>query len=99
MQARLSFRNDDDRHRAQTHGVKDLYRKYTLEDLVGGDVMFAATGITNGAMLRGVRRYPGGATTHSVVMRSRTGTIRWIESHHDFRRKTSSLPGTLPGEG
>jgi fructose-1,6-bisphosphatase II / sedoheptulose-1,7-bisphosphatase len=93
MQARLHYRNDDDKARAHRHGIDDLYRKYTLEELVGGDVMFAATGVTNGAMLRGVRRFPGGALTHSIVMRSRTGTVRWIESHHDFRRKTFGLPG------
>ena len=99
LQARLHFRNDDDRNRASLHGVDDLHRRYNLDELVGGDVMFAATGITNGAMLRGVRRYSGGATTHSVVMRSRTGTVRWIDSYHDFRRKNSSLPGAVPGEG
>jgi fructose-1,6-bisphosphatase II / sedoheptulose-1,7-bisphosphatase len=99
LQARLHFRNDDEKHRASMHGVQDLYRKYDLDELVGSDVMFAATGITNGAMLRGVRRYAGGAATHSVVMRSRSGTVRWIESHHDFGRKSSSLPGAIPGEG
>ena len=52
-----------------------------------GDVMFAATGVTNGTMLRGVRRFPGGAFTHSVVMRSKTGTVRYVEAHHDFTRK------------
>ncbi len=99
LQARLHFRNDDEKHRASRHGIQDLYRKYDLDELVGADVMFAATGVTHGALLRGVRRSPGGATTHSVVMRSRTGTVRWIESHHDFRRKMSSLPGAVPGEG
>ena len=92
LQARLHYRNDDDRNRASHHGISDLFRKYDLNDLVGGDVMFAATGITNGAMLRGVRRFPGGALTYSVVMRAQTGTIRWMESHHDFRRK-SGVPG------
>ena len=68
----LLFRNDDERGRARRLGITDLDRKYGLLDLAHGDVMFAATGVTNGTMLRGVRRFPGGATTHSVVMRSRT---------------------------
>ena len=53
-----------------------------------GDVMFAATGVTSGAMLRGVRRFGGGAITHSIVMRSRSGTVRYIEAHHNFAQKT-----------
>ncbi len=93
MQARLHLRNDEDKARAARHGIHDLHRKYGLEDLVGGDVMFAATGVTNGALVRGVRRFKGGAFTHSVVMRSRTGTVRWIESHHDFRRKSFGMQG------
>jgi fructose-1,6-bisphosphatase II / sedoheptulose-1,7-bisphosphatase len=87
MQGRLLFRNDEEKSRAARWGVKDLSRKYALEDLARGDVMFAATGVTNGAMLKGVRRFPGGATTHSVVMRSKTGTVRFIEAQHNFRRK------------
>jgi fructose-1,6-bisphosphatase II / sedoheptulose-1,7-bisphosphatase len=50
--------------------------------------MFAATGVTNGAMLRGVRRFGAGATTHSLVMRSKSGTVRYIEAHHNFTRKS-----------
>ena len=61
-------------------------------DLASGDVMFAATGVTNGTMLKGVRRFPGGAFTHSVVMRSKTGTVRYVEAHHDFTRKQSFAP-------
>src|SRR5579862_5260430 len=87
MQGRLLFRNDDERARAARWNITDLNRKYKLEDLAKGDVMFAATGVTNGAMLRGVRRFPGGAVTHSVVMRSKTGTVRHIEARHDFTRK------------
>ncbi len=93
MQARLLIRNDEDKAKAARHGIHDFHRKYGLEDLVGGDVMFAATGVTNGALVRGVRRFAGGAFTHSVVMRSRTGTVRWIETYHDFRRKSFGLPG------
>lgn len=87
MQGRLLFRNDDERGRASRIGITDFDRKYKLLDLASGDVMFAATGVTNGTMLRGVRRFPGGAFTHSVVMRSKTGTVRYVEAHHDFTRK------------
>jgi fructose-1,6-bisphosphatase II / sedoheptulose-1,7-bisphosphatase len=89
MQGKLLFRNDDERGRARRLGITDLDRVYGLLDLAHGDVMFAATGVTNGTMLRGVRRFPGGATTHSVVMRSRTGTVRYIEAKHDLSRKES----------
>ena len=67
-------------------GVTDLGRKYTLHELAGGNVMFCATGVTDGAMLRGVSRLPNGARTNSVVMRSQTGTLRMIEAEHDFSR-------------
>jgi fructose-1,6-bisphosphatase II / sedoheptulose-1,7-bisphosphatase len=88
MQGRLLFRNDDERGRAKRLGVMDLNRKYGLLDLAKGDVMFAATGVTNGTMLQGVRRSPGGAVTHSMVMRSKSGTVRVIEAQHNFQRKT-----------
>ena len=87
MQGRLVFRNDDEKARAARAGITDLRRKYEMNDLAHGDVMFAATGITSGAMLKGVRRIPGGAFTHSVVMRSKSGTMRMIEAQHNFRRK------------
>jgi fructose-1,6-bisphosphatase II / sedoheptulose-1,7-bisphosphatase len=87
MQGRLLFRNDDERARAKKWGVTDLSRKYGMLDMAKGDVMFAATGVTDGAMLRGVRRSRAGATTHSMVMRSKTGTVRIIEAHHNFERK------------
>jgi fructose-1,6-bisphosphatase II / sedoheptulose-1,7-bisphosphatase len=88
MQGRLLFRNDDEKARAKKWGVADLNKKYGLTDLARGDVMFAATGVTDGAMLRGVRRFAGGAHTHSVIMRSKTGTIRRIEATHNFKKKT-----------
>jgi len=88
MQGRLLFRNDDERDRARKWGIEDLARKYGMEDLAHGDVMFAATGVTNGTMLKGVRRFSGGAMTHSMVMRSRSGTVRYIEAVHNFDRKT-----------
>jgi len=87
MQGRLIFRNDDERARAQRCGITDFNRKYNLLDLAKGDVMFAATGVTSGTMLQGVRRFSGGAVTHSMVMRSKTGTVRIIEAHHNFERK------------
>jgi fructose-1,6-bisphosphatase II / sedoheptulose-1,7-bisphosphatase len=87
MQGRLLFRNDDERGRARRLGIDDLNRKYSLLDMAHGDVMFAATGVTNGSMLRGVRRFSGGASTHSVIMRSKTGTVRYVEAKHDFTRK------------
>jgi len=92
MQGRLLFRNDDERARAKKWGIEDFDRKYNLLDLANGDVMFAATGVTDGSMLRGVRRFSGGAMTHSIVMRSRTGTVRMIEAKHDFTRKSGFDP-------
>jgi fructose-1,6-bisphosphatase II / sedoheptulose-1,7-bisphosphatase len=86
MQGRLLFRNDDERGRARRVGIQDFNRKYGLTDLAKGDVMFAATGVTDGSMLRGVKRHPGGGTTQSLVMRSKTGTVRLIEATHDFTR-------------
>lgn len=91
MQGRLLFRNQDEKDRAARWGITDLNRKYYLEDMASGDVMFAATGVTTGAMLRGVRRFPGGAITHSVIMRSKSGTVRYIEAHHNLRRKQDVL--------
>src|SRR5579862_3126960 len=88
MQGRLLFRNDDERGRAKRMGVTDFNRKYGLLDLARGEVMFAATGVTNGTMLQGVRRFHGGAVTHSMVMRSQSGTVRVIEAHHNFSLKT-----------
>ena len=88
MQGRLVFRNDDERGRAERWGITDFDRKYGLHDLAGGDVMFAATGVTDGTMLQGVRRRFKGAQTHSMVMRSSTGTVRFITADHNFHRKT-----------
>jgi fructose-1,6-bisphosphatase II / sedoheptulose-1,7-bisphosphatase len=92
MQGRLIFRNDDEKGRAARIGIADLNRKYGLLDLAKGDVMFAATGVTNGTMLQGVRRFAGGAITYSMVMRSKSGTVRIIEAQHNFTRKTGFLP-------
>ncbi len=88
FQGRLIFAEEEEKARAKRMGVTDLNKKYTLEELAKGDVMFAATGVTDGSMLRGVRRFPGGAHTHSIIMRSRTGTVRVVEAEHNFGRKT-----------
>jgi fructose-1,6-bisphosphatase II / sedoheptulose-1,7-bisphosphatase len=92
MQGRLLFRNDDERGRARGMGITDLDRVYHLDDLASGDVMFAASGVTEGTMLRGVRRFPGGVITHSIVMRSKTGTVRVIETEHYLQRKAAVVP-------
>lgn len=92
MQGRLIFRNDDEKARATRCGITDFDRKYELNDLAHGEVMFAATGVTNGTMLKGVRRFPGGASTHSMVMRSKSGTVRYIDTHHNFDRKSGFAP-------
>ncbi|MEM9989889.1 MAG: fructose-bisphosphatase class II, partial [Pseudomonadota bacterium] len=80
MQGRLIFRNDDEIARAERSGITDLKRKYDLMDLASGDVMFAATGVTPGSMLKGVKWDGDLVSTHTVVMRSKTGTVRYIDS-------------------
>ena len=88
MLGRLLFRNDDERARAEKWGITDLNKVYTTHDLAKSDnVMFAATGVTDGTMLRGVRRFPGGAYTSTIVMRSASGTVRHIETTHNFHRE------------
>ena len=88
MQGRLIFEDDEQRERARQMGVTDPNRVFAVSDMARGEVMFAATGVTTGAMLRGVRRFGSGAVTHSVVMRSKSGTVRYIEAHHNFSTKT-----------
>jgi fructose-1,6-bisphosphatase II / sedoheptulose-1,7-bisphosphatase len=87
MQGRLIFRNDDERGRARKVGIENLDTKYGMTEMARGDVIFAATGVTDGNMLDGVRRWPNGTSTHSVVMRSRTGTVRWIKAQQDLGRR------------
>lgn len=84
MQARLAPLTNDERDRCHAAGITDLQRVYGLEDLVRGDVMFAATGVTTGDFLQGVRFFRGGAKTSSVVMRSQTRTVRYLETTHHF---------------
>ena len=92
MQGRLLFRNDEERARATRCGIEDFERKYGLNELADGEVMFAATGVTDGSMLRGVRRHGESAVTHSIIMRSKSGTVRVIEARHDLTRKTGFDP-------
>ncbi len=82
FQGRLIFRNDDERARADKWGVTDLDRIYKLEDLAKGDCIFAATGVTDGSLLEGVKRRRNAITTESVVMRASTGTVRWVRGEH-----------------
>ena len=80
---RLLFRNEDERARARKWGIEDLDRIYKLEDLAKGDCIFAATGVTDGSLLEGVKRKKGGCmTTESVVMRASSGTVRWVRGEH-----------------
>jgi len=80
---RLVFRNDDEKARARKWGITDLDRIYTRDDLVKGDCIFAATGVTSGSLLEGVKYLRDGRmTTESVVMRSSSGTVRWIKGEH-----------------
>lgn len=80
---RLVFRNDDEKRRAAKWGIEDLDRIYKLEDLAKGDCIFAATGVTPGSLLDGVKRLRDGTmTTESVVMRASSGTVRWIRGEH-----------------
>jgi fructose-1,6-bisphosphatase II / sedoheptulose-1,7-bisphosphatase len=82
MQGRLVFKNDDERARAERIGVKDLNKKYITTELASGDVIFASTGVTTGSMLTGVLEVGQHLTTETVVMRSATGTVRWIKTRH-----------------
>ena len=88
MWGRLTFRNNDERNRADRLGILDYNKIYSLNELAHGEVMFAATGVTDGSMLRGVRRWSSGASTQSIIMRSKTGTVRTISAEHNFSKKS-----------
>ena len=88
MQGRLLFEDQAQIDRAKTMGITDPNRIYSMTEMAKGDVMFAATGVTTGPMLKGVRREGEGAFTHSIVMRSKSGTVRFIEARHNFQTKT-----------
>jgi len=82
IQGRLIATNAAQRERARAAGIVDIGRKYTMRDMASGDVIFAATGITDGSLLEGVRLSRNTIFTHSVVMRARTGTVRWIRTEY-----------------
>ena len=83
MQGRLLFRNDDERGRARRWGIEDLGRIYSMEDMASGDCIFAATGVTDGSLLAGVKRRRGGCIeTESIVMRASSGTVRRVKGEH-----------------
>ena len=88
MQGRLIYEDDTQRARAIEMGLTDPDQKLGILDMARGDVMFSATGVTSGTMLKGVRRTPNAAVTHSIVMRSKSGTVRFVEGYHNFQRKT-----------
>ena len=80
---RLLFRNDDERARARKWGIEDFNKIYTRDELAKGDCIFAATGVTDGSLLKGVKRMKDGLiTTQSVVMRASSGTVRWVSGEH-----------------
>lgn len=87
IQGILKFRTDSEKQRAQKMGITDFNKVYTINELAKGNVMFIATGVTNGSYLHGVRYFGGGAHTHSIVMRSETKTIREVHSKHYFESK------------
>lgn len=84
LQGQLVFRSDDEKDRASKMGITNFDEIYRLEDLASGEVMFSATGVTTGTFLKGVDFYPNGCFTHSVVMRSATGTVRYLTAKHRF---------------
>ncbi len=84
MQGRLVFRTDDDRLKAHECGIEDMEHKYQAEEMAKGDVTFAATGVTYGPILEPVRRMSAGIlVSHSMVVRSKSRTLRYVEAHHD----------------
>ena len=87
MQGRLILDTDEKRARAQRMGIDDPSRIYSTEDMASGDVLFAATGVTDGNLLDGVRFGHSLTTTHTIVTRSHTGTQRWIRARHQIGEK------------
>ena len=87
FQGILKFRNEEEKKRATKMGIDDFERIYNIESLASGNVLFCATGVTDGTLLPGVQFKNWGAVTHSLVMRSQSGTIRHISAHHHFDSK------------
>ena len=93
MQGRLKINSEEQRERARRMGVSDLNRKLDVMDMARGDVLFAATGVTDGNLLSGVRFTRRAIATHTVVMRSSSGTIRWIKAEHQDPEKFDAAAG------
>ncbi len=92
FQGRLKYRNEEEKGRALKMGIKDLHQKFSCDELASGSVMFIATGVTDGPLLKGVKFRSGHRVeTHSVVMRSKTGTTRFVEASHNLNRKPLSV--------
>ena len=91
LEGQLLFNNEDEIKRAKKTGINDLNKIYQLNDLAMGDIMFSATGVTDGTMLKGIKITKNYAETHSIVMRSKTGTIRHINGEHNFDIKQLDL--------
>ena len=87
FQGRLKFRNEEEKVRAKKMGITNFDKVFQIDELAKGEVMFAATGVTNGDLLRGIRFFGGGGETHSVVMRSKTKTLRFVHAFHYFENK------------
>src|SRR5262249_52295794 len=87
MQGRLVLDTEEKRERARKMGIKDPRKKHSIKDMVQGDCVFSATGVTTGSMLQGVKFKPGVVETETVVMRSATGTVRWIRAEHRYLDK------------
>ncbi|MEE9388833.1 MAG: class II fructose-bisphosphatase [Paracoccaceae bacterium] len=85
MWGRLTFRNDDERGRARKAGITDFDRIYSKDDLVTQDVIFAATGVTDGSILKGIKREPGFLETETILMRSKTGSVRRMTYRNPIR--------------
>jgi len=95
MQGRLVLDTEEKRERARKMGIKDARKKHAIKDMVQGDCVFSATGVTTGSMLQGVKFKPGVVETETVVMRSATGTVRWIRAEHRYLDK---FEGSFPSE-
>ncbi|MCV6584370.1 MAG: fructose-bisphosphatase class II, partial [Marinibacterium sp.] len=89
IQGRLLFRNDDERGRAEKAGITDLNRIYSRDEMVTQDVIFAATGVTGGTLLPGIKRELGWVTTETLLMRSKTGSVRRMQ----YRTPVGTQPG------
>ena len=85
--AKWEAMTQEERERSTAMGITDFDKVYNCEEMAAGEVVFAATGVTNGELLRGVRYFSGGAETHSVVMRSKSRTVRFIQAQHHFDYK------------